>query len=87
MSFSKFYFGESKELRETRVIKLSRKLSILQYIWKLFLSSVAATSWQIITLIISVPLSTVDCISVSCVFLNICKFVPQVSQLSFDSQN
>ena len=30
--FGEFYFGESKEPRETRVIKFSRKLSILQYI-------------------------------------------------------
>ena len=29
--FGKFYFGESKEPRETRVIKFARKLSILQY--------------------------------------------------------
>ena len=29
--FGEFYFGESKEPRETRVIKFSRKLSILQY--------------------------------------------------------
>ena len=28
--FGEFYFGESKELRETLVIKFSRKLSILQ---------------------------------------------------------
>ena len=30
--FGEFYFGESKEPRETRVIKFWRKLSILQYI-------------------------------------------------------
>ena len=29
--FVEFYFGESKEPSETRVIKFSRKLSILQY--------------------------------------------------------
>ena len=29
--FGEFYFGESKEARETRIIKFSRKLSILQY--------------------------------------------------------
>ena len=29
--FGEFYFGESKEPHETRVIKFSRKLSILQY--------------------------------------------------------
>ena len=32
--FGEFYFGESVEPRETRVIKFSRKLSILQYIYK-----------------------------------------------------
>ena len=30
--FGEFYFGESKESRETCVIKFSRKLSILQYL-------------------------------------------------------
>ena len=30
--FCEFYFGESKEPCETRVIKFSRKLSILQYL-------------------------------------------------------
>ena len=30
--FGEFYFGESKEPRETRVTKFSRKLSILQYL-------------------------------------------------------
>ena len=30
--FGEFYFGESKEPSKTRVIKFSRKLSILQYL-------------------------------------------------------
>ena len=31
IAFGEFYFGESEEPRETRGIKFSRKLSILQY--------------------------------------------------------
>ena len=34
--FGEFYFSEFKEPHETRVIKLSRKLSILQYMYRLY---------------------------------------------------
>ena len=47
--FGEFYIGESKEPRETRVIKFSRKLSILQYfvcVGKMKESAVFCLCWE-----------------------------------------